>query len=257
MTLITSISDIGISKKVNQDAILIKKAKVVNDEIIFAAVCDGMGGLANGEIASSHLVDSLDKWFEESLPEIMKSGISNNKIKKSLTKIILDANERIAIFGDKEGMCGTTVSGILLYLGHYAIINIGDSRTYRIREDEGIQQLSHDHSVVQGLIDRGKITKEEAAHHPQRNMLTQCVGASGKVSPDYFFGTYKNEDLFLICSDGFRHKLKEGEMSVLLSPSNQTNEEILNTNVSRAIDVNKKRLEKDNISAIAIKIEEV
>lgn len=256
MILVSSLSDIGIKKQVNQDAILVKRAYSGNEEVVFASVCDGMGGLANGELASSHLVSELDKWFEEELPKIIKNGITNNKIKESLTEIILKANDVIAAFGEKEGTCGTTITGILLFMGHYAVVNVGDSRVYSLSVNDGLFQITHDHSLVQDLIDKGRITQEEAKRHPQRSVLLQCVGAGGKVSPEYNFDYYNPGDVFVLCSDGFRHKISEKEIELMFSPEELISESDIYRNIKNAIEINKQRREQDNISAIVLKVTE-
>lgn len=253
MILISSLSDIGIKKEVNQDAILVKRANIAGKELTFAAVCDGMGGLANGELASSHLVSELNDWFENKLPLIIKEGVTNNKIKESLTLVIKRANEVIAAFGEKEGTCGTTVAGILLFEGHYAVINVGDSRVYSLSKNDGLFQITHDHSLVQTLIDKGRITEEQAKTHPQRSVLMQCVGAGSEVSPEYDFGYYYNGDLFLLCSDGFRHKLSKNEIVKIFNPEEQISDGVIYENIKKAITINKQRKEQDNISAIIIK----
>ena len=256
MFIVSSLSDIGIKKKVNQDSILVKKANSDdnNKQIVFAAVCDGMGGLANGELASSHLVSELNNWFDNTLPDMINKGISNNKIKESLTALILRANEVIAAFGEKEGTCGTTISAIFMYMNHYAVVNVGDSRVYKISNDEELVQITHDQSLVQDMIDKGKITEEQAKTHPQRSVLLQCVGAGAKVSPAYNFGEYSEGDLFILCSDGFRHKLKKEEIESLFNPKRLNSEGELYERIKNAIEINKQRQEQDNISVIAIKV---
>ena len=246
-------TDIGNKKKVNQDSVVIRCAKVLDHMSVLASVCDGMGGLANGEVASAEAVDMLDKWFDASLPPLFLVGLSDASFKESMNRSILEADARIGSFSDQEGDCGTTVCAVFLYAGHYCCVNVGDSRVYRISGEE-IVQLTHDQSVIQDMIDRGELTPEEAVTHPDRNVLLQCVGAGGDVVPAYSFGKYEEGDVFLVCSDGLRHKLTPDEMVELFYGPSLKNEDIISGRILRAIEKVKERGEKDNISLAVVKM---
>ena len=256
MAIISSPSDIGLKKEVNQDALMVKQATTGGKEIIFAAVCDGMGGLANGELASSHMIVMLSYWFDKILPRLLKEGLSNSLLRESLNKVILKANESIEKIREEDGPCGTTVAALFLYAGHYASVNVGDSRIYSVTRNLGLTQITRDHSLVQNLIDTGKISEESARTHPQRNVLLQCVGAGAEVVPEYDFDYYQQGDVFILCSDGFRHKVNEEEMETALHPAKIPDKAALDQILMDLVELNKQRNETDNISAIAIKIEE-
>ena len=248
-------TDVGIRKKVNQDSMIIEQAETGTGTILMAAVCDGMGGLQDGELASKETVISLQKWFREELPAILEKGLTTNRFEESLNRVIMQADERMNRYSYENGDCGTTLSGIILYNGKFGCVNIGDSRVYRIRAGK-IKQLTHDQSVVQKEIDEGRITEEEAALHPQRNVLLQCIGAGCEVTAEYSYGVYHPEDVFLVCSDGFRHKLTAKEIAGRFDAKMfRTKEDMLQAAVD-AVEENKKRKEKDNISVIVVKIEE-
>lgn len=252
--LVAAHTDIGIKKPVNQDSLIVRESKLQDgSDIMFAAVCDGMGGLSNGEIASKEAVNTITRWFDEKLPGLLQDGLTNNSLRGSLNEYILEVDEKLNIFSDEEGACGTTLAGLFLFNGRYACVNVGDSRVYHLHKNE-IFQITHDQTVTQKEIDAGRMTEAEAAKDKRRSILLQCIGAGGDVVPVYKFGIYAKGDVFLICSDGFRHKLKLGEIARMFRPDSMTNEEIMKSVAEEAVEINKERKERDNISVIAIKV---
>ena len=245
-------SDRGIVKKINQDSALYKQASTGIGDLMLAAVCDGMGGLRNGEVASSEMIKAIATWFDHQLPLLVEEGITDDALIESLNRLVINEDEKITEYGEEHGECGTTLAAIIACSGKYLCINIGDSRVYRITDD-GIMQLTHDQTVVQQLIDSGRITREQAEVHPDRNMLLQCIGAGGDVVPGYSTGEYQAGDIFLVCSDGFRHKLMEEEMESIFERGFGADEE-LRSAAKRAVEVNMQRKERDNISVVVVKV---
>lgn len=254
-------TDVGIKKEVNQDSLIIRKAMTEVGEVTFISVCDGMGGLSFGELASAEAVNVLNSWFDEDLPELLMEGISDQSFKDSISLRIEEADEKISQYGREHNAdCGTTMTAILLYNGHYATVNVGDSRIYKL-SSKGIEQLTHDQSVVQQLLDSGQITVEESETHPQRSVLLQCVGIGETAVPDFTFGSYEEGDVFFACSDGFRHKLTAEEMYQALYANRRTDiEDIGNVHERKKdlvdrleylIKVVKERGERDNITVVA------
>lgn len=258
MVLTAYKTDVGIKKKVNQDSLIIRKAMTEIGEITFVSVCDGMGGLSFGELASAEAVNILNSWFDEDLPELLMEGISDQSFKDSILQRIEEADEKIFRYGSEHNAsCGTTMTAILIYNNRYATVNIGDSRIYKLDSDK-IEQLTHDQSVVQQLLDSGQITAEEAETHPQRSVLLQCVGFGERAIPEFTFGSYKEGDVFFACSDGFRHKLTTEEMYQVLYVNQDKESEKFNERkkdlverLGYLVEVVKERGEKDNITVIA------
>ena len=249
-------TDIGIRKKVNQDSMIVMQASAEGTgKVLMAAVCDGMGGLHDGELASKETVMSLKKWFEGELPQLLEKGLTTRRFEESLNRMILEVDERMNLYSFEKGDCGTTLAGIVMADGKFGCVNIGDSRVYRIRSGK-LAQLTHDQSVVQKEIDEGQLTEEEAAGHPQRNVLLQCIGAGCEVTAEYSYGLYKEGDVFIVCSDGFRHKLTKEEIADMFDGRKLHTEEELKEAAVRAVEENKARKEKDNISVIVVRIEE-
>lgn len=246
-------TDIGIRKTVNQDSLCIKKAKSQKGNIVMAVLCDGMGGLSCGEVASAAVVRTFAEWFEKELPRQLPD-ISTEKIKKEWIALINQINRKLYLYGiNNEIQMGTTVTGILIFSDEeYFIIHVGDSRVYKIRINK-IEQLTEDQSLVAQEIRKGKITKEQAATDPRKNILLQCIGASTTVEPECQNGKVISGDIFLLCTDGFRHKLQEEEILGRIQGAELKTEKEIRQVLELLIKENKSRGEADNISAILIK----
>ena len=248
----TADTDIGISKNTNQDSVLIKHAAYDDDEALMTIVCDGMGGLSKGELASATVIQAFSKWFDESLPYEL-DDVNMDVIGGKWSLMLKDLNVKIAEYGRKTGeSLGTTFSGILFIGDQYVIVHVGDSRVYHI--DSSLHQLTTDQTFIAREVRRGTITPEQAKTDKRRNLLLQCVGASAVVDPQVSFGIAE-KGAYLICSDGFRHEISEEEIYESLNPINLMNKQAMHNNIKYLIEQVKSRKEKDNISAILIKAE--
>lgn len=252
MKFVSSIcSDIGNIKKVNQDAALVRQAEIERGTVLFAVVCDGMGGLQKGELASSTVILRMSDWFEKSFPELLYQNFTPAAIKESLMQLFGQLDSQISAYGNAHGIkLGTTMTALLLVDDAYYICNIGDSRIYYL--DNEIRQMTKDQSYIQREIDMGRMTEEEALLSDQRNVLLQCIGAGKGVVPDFLIGEYQPSTAFLLCSDGFRHVISNQEMLNELYPEDLGDESDIEQKLRRLTDVVKLRYEDDNITAILI-----
>lgn len=245
-------TDVGISKKVNQDAFCLKIAKTPNANIAFAVLCDGMGGLKCGELASALVINAFSKWFESELPETIKNGVDLNVIKTRWNQIVLEQGEKILGYGQSEGISlGTTLTGILIINDQYIFVQVGDSRIYRLSQH--ISQMTKDHTLVSHEVELNKLTEAEAMNDKRKNILLQCVGASKTIVPDIEIGTLTEGQVFLLCSDGFRHEISSEEIFGVMAPTVLTSEKVMKKCLVDLVELNKSRNEKDNITALAIK----
>ena len=204
-------TDVGIKKKTNQDSVLILEADTEYGNIALAAICDGMGGLANGEVASASLVKAYAAWFQEEFPFLLSEGMGEDAIRQSLETVVKEKSRQIMEYGRRTGATmGTTLVLLLLAAGRYYILNVGDSRAYKI--GNRLVQLTKDQTYVQREMDMGRMTAEQALTDPQRNALLQCVGARDYLEPDFYSGTALAGENFMLCSDGFRHIITEEEL---------------------------------------------
>ena len=246
-------TDVGRVKKVNQDAVLIEEAETDRGDVLFAVVADGMGGLSMGEMASARITGQLAGWFENSLAAAMcRRGemIDYKEFQKEMGHAIRVAGNKIREKATEAS--GTTVTGILLYGGRYYTVHVGDTRAYRYSKGEFIQ-MTKDQTYVQREWERGHISEAEMETHPKRSMLLQCVGASSTVIPEFREGRYRAGDVFLLCSDGFRHKNTREEMEEACKEAKNENEETMGKRISRMIHDAMSRGERDNITAILIR----
>ena len=246
-------TDIGTRKKTNQDSMLIMQANTPHGEILLAAMCDGMGGLAKGEVASAAMVRSLESWFRNSLPRLLRKGFSGQALFRQWQKLIDDAGSLISNYGrDIHVSLGTTCAALLILQGRYYVMNVGDSRIYKISDN--IYQLTKDQTYVQREIDMGRMTEEEALYDPNRNVLLQCIGASDEVVPQFEEGNASLGEVFLLCCDGFRHVILPEEFYQAFYPPHMNSEELMTQRINDLIRLNIERNEDDNISAVLIKI---
>jgi len=250
--IVTADTDVGISKDTNQDSVLIKHARVDDYEVLLAIVCDGMGGLAKGEVASATVIRAFSDWFDYELPFELEN-IDMNVIGGKWSLMLKDLNLKILEYGSSIGISlGTTFSGILFIDDRYVIAHVGDTRIYQI--GAALNQLTIDQTFVAREISRGTMTPEQAKTDKRRNLLLQCIGASKTVDPQIIYGTAK-KGAYMICSDGFRHEITENEMYESLNPINFMNKNAMHSNARYLIEQVKSRRERDNISVVLIKAE--
>ena len=241
----------GRVKKINQDAVFLMQAETEKGNVLFAAVSDGMGGLARGEEASARMNRALAAWFENELPDLVYGDLTMGNFKKSMMKAVYSACSEIMKYANGFGAeCGTTLAGILLLEGIAYIVNVGDSRIYI--KHESLRQITKDQTYVQREIDLGRMTEEEAKTHKMRSILLQCVGASDVVIPDWYQEQVEEGDMILLCSDGFRHIVGAEAMDTYLS--NLSTEEEMQKVLETIAEKSMKAGERDNITAILIKV---
>ena len=249
----TADTDIGISKDTNQDSVLIKHAMADGKEILLAVVCDGMGGLSKGELASATVIRAFARWFDEELPFELEN-VDLQVIGAKWSLLLKELNAQILEYSKENGIegVGTTFSGILFIDDQYVIGHVGDTRIYHI--GSSMTQLTTDQTFVAREISRGTMTLEQAKTDKRRNLLLQCIGASKVVEPQIICGKTE-KGAYMLCSDGFRHEITEAEIYESLNPINLMNKDAMHNNAKYLIEQNKSREEKDNISVLLIKAE--
>lgn len=245
-------TDVGISKKINQDAFCLKIAKTPRENIAFAVLCDGMGGLKCGELASALVVNTFSNWFEKEFSEMTKGGIQFEKIQTRWTQLVTEQGQKILEYGQSQGISlGTTLTGILIVNNRYIFVQVGDSRIYKL--NASIRQITKDQTLVSHEVEQHRLTEDEARVDKRKNILLQCVGASKTIVPEIQTGTVEEGSVFLLCSDGFRHEISDDEIFGVMAPNVLASEKMMKKCLVDLIDLNKTRNEKDNITAIAIK----
>lgn len=250
--IVSASTDIGNVKKTNQDSLNVKTLTVSGEKVVFAIICDGMGGLERGEVASASVVKAFSKWAVERLPYMVEDSFPAEAICREWSDLITRYNTKIGDYGKKSGISlGTTVTVIILTGTNYCIGQVGDGRAYEITDRAFI--LTKDQTLVAKEVDQGLLTPEEALEDPRRSVLLQCVGASENVYPEFVLGQTKQNAVYMLCSDGFRHEISGEEIAAYFHPDRMINADAMHANEQMLIEMNKQRQERDNISVITIR----
>ena len=226
-------SDIGRMRQRNEDAYLVKDGLFV--------VADGMGGHRGGDVASTLAVQTIE------------SGASAKVTLQELVGEIQKANRAVLERGeadrDLRGM-GTTITAVIAEDAKVHVAHVGDSRAYLLREGS-LQQLTEDHTLVQRMVREGRLTEDEAAHHPQRSVLTRALGVDDDIPVDELSLDVHAGDRLLVCSDGLTSMVDRERIQKILEDERDPQ-----AACDRLIDAANKAGGDDNITAIVLDFEE-
>ena len=228
----------GAVRQQNQDAFASQR---LEDGRIIALVCDGMGGARAGNVASSMAVDLFMRRFLEQKDE-------HNDQERMQTSAAL-ANQEVFQRAADDPNCagmGTTLVAALAGPGEAVILNEGDSRAYHINQ-EGIVLVTRDHSLVEDMVERGELTREEARNHPHKNLITRALGAEPVLLADCFRQAMAPGDCLLLCSDGLSNVVTEQEMLYEVIHGGEAG-----TCCQRLLDIALHRGAPDNVTAVLI-----
>jgi len=204
-------TDVGCVRQENQDDF---RAGELPGGAAWALVCDGMGGARGGREASQGACDIIENCFREQYGQC-RAGEEEAFLKRAL----IAANRYVfqkAMHEESLAGMGTTAACALVRGGRAHLCHAGDSRAYLYRNGR-ITQLTHDHSYVQELVDCGTITKEEAEHHPQKNIITRAIGVDQRLEVEYTCAGLHPLDVLLLCSDGLSNLLSVAQMEELFN----------------------------------------
>ena len=239
-----AITDPGCSRPQNQDAYLIEK---LDKHTTLFVVCDGMGGAKSGNVASSLASDV----FVQEVKRSWKPGMDLEKSDQMLENAVKLANftvhDQSCQFEEFDGM-GTTLVALLVSGKQATIVNVGDSRCYNLTAD-GVEQLTVDHSLVQMMIQRGELTKEQAKTYPGKNLITRAIGTETMVKSDIFHRRVKGGECLLLCTDGLSNVVDEQEM--LFEVIHGSNKE---SACQRLLAIAVNRGAPDNVTCILVQI---
>lgn len=221
-----------------------------------AVVCDGMGGLSDGEKASSYVTCKMADWFSGNFASMIQQKKSILDIRKNLDEYIHMINDRMNRFSQKNGLSlGTTLTAIIFLENENKVLtaHVGDTRAYKITDDD-IVILTHDHSIVGEEVLEGILTEESANNDDRQNQLTKCIGAEfDDISYDYTIQETE-KCCYMLCSDGFRKKITMAEMHEQLKPSKINSQDEADRILRQFTDLNIERQETDNITSLILKI---
>jgi serine/threonine protein phosphatase PrpC len=244
---VAGLSDVGCLRENNEDRYAYwepAKEKQLHDKGRLAVIADGMGGHEGGQEASRIAVETVQEVYGETSDGSPRSLLMAG-FQAAHERILTYANDHPAL----QGM-GTTCTAVAL-LGHdlyYA--HVGDSRLYLVREGK-ISRLSRDHSYVERLLEQGVISPEEAASHPQRNILLMAMGAGPEIAPESPEQPIPLEvgDVLLLCTDGLWSQVSDGEMMDAVASGS------LKKSCRELVQKAKERGGPDNITVAALRIE--
>ncbi len=244
-------TDAGLRGGNNQDSFGAKIIRSRGQEIAAVIMCDGMGGYSCGEVASATVVDAFQRWIIRRLPVFCETGLKPELIFDEWLGLAELCNRNILHYGETHGIrLGTTAAMLLLTPDQYLIMNIGDCRVYEI--GTGVRQITRDQTLVQQEVDAGRLTPEQAASDPRGHILSECIGAAEVMHPDFYAGKTEENTVFLLCCDGFRHKIGAADIMEYLAPEKMTGCEQMQKQIRGMIELNMQRGERDNISAITV-----
>lgn len=246
-------SDIGKARQTNEDAFLILKSLTRTERellpVALFIVADGLGGHSKGEEASSLATKVAGGVIVQEilLPPLRSqdSDIANRPIQEILTEAIMSANQAVS---ELESDAGTTLT-LALVLGHSAhVAHVGDTRVYYL-DDNGLRQITQDHSLVNRLVELGQISAQEAQQHPQRNSLYRALGQGPELEVDTYFQPLKQDSRLILCSDGLWNAVSEEEMVDVIRSSSSPQEAC-----NRLIDRANEHGGEDNITIVLARI---
>ena len=230
--------DIGRCRSVNQDYIFMSEKPVGNLPNLFL-VADGMGGHRAGDLASEYTVAMVREAEEKSMRQI-PFQILRSAFQYANQKLIEKARESSAYTG-----MGTTLVAATVVEDTAYIVNVGDSRLYKVGET--IEQITEDHSLVEEMVRMGEISREEARNHPDKNIITRAIGVADTVEPDYFDTKLQKGECLLLCSDGLSNMIKDSQIRAILA-----RRESLQAGAKELVDTANENGGRDNIAVVLI-----
>ncbi len=226
------------AREVNEDSLSLQQVSIRGEKVVFALVCDGIGGLEQGETASGFVAERMTEWFYTEGLRMLRKKRGMGKIKRAGLRALFGCNEVMGAYGERIGSkMGTTVTMLLAVGKKYLFWHSGDSRLYRV--EQGIR--------------RGKIRQLTEDHAVNGHTLVRCIGSFPWKEPDAAGGRLKKNQVLLLCTDGFRNRVPEEKMAEALQPSFLASQEQLGARLRELARLGKRLGETDNISAVAVK----
>ena len=241
------ITDVGLQRHENQDTFAVERGAA--DSQLIAVVCDGMGGENCGQVASSLAVHA----FLNELRAALRPEMTTEQLREAVSFCASKANTAVHDYARDHVEChgmGTTLVSAVTNGNAAVICNVGDSRAYRIGE-ERIERITRDHSVVEGLIESGNITAEQARTHPNRNLITRALGPEEHIECDVYDVTLGADEFLLLCSDGLVVTATDEEMREAVAQGSTPAESL-----ERLLALSKQRGAPDNVTAVLLYNEE-
>lgn len=251
--IVGAYSDKGINKSRNQDSFFLRRASIPDGgEILMSVVCDGMGGNEKGELASKTCVEEFALWFDENLimlPELCRSDF--NILHQKWLSILMKVHQLLKQYGEEHKIkLGTTIALFFAYQDKYCIMHVGDTRIYA--KHDNLIALTTDHSLLEQQVAIGNLGREQIYHHPQQNILLQCIGIGENIAPSFKQGVLFGNSIYLLCTDGLIHELSEDELSIEINIHTIKTKVDITGALNKMIYLCRERYEIDDITALII-----
>lgn len=238
------LTDLGCTRSQNQDAFQIE---VLDKNTLLCVVCDGMGGAKSGNVASTLAVDVFTQEIKRNWTPNMDEEKLDQMLRNAVKLTNFTVYDQAQQFEEFTGM-GTTLVAVLVQGKRAAVVNIGDSRTYHIGEN-GIRQITVDHSLVQMMVQRGELSPEQVKNYPGKNLITRAIGTEPVVECDIFHRELKRNDCLLLCTDGLSNQVDDLEILFEVAQVNEKEH-----CCERLLDIAKKRGAPDNVTSVLVVI---
>lgn len=244
-------TDKGTARSGNQDSLIVKSVTCGQGPALLAAVCDGVGGLSRGEVASRRAAELLGEWAEYELPRLLET--ETKSIRFRFRQQLREINREIFLDSRRNGISsGTTLTALVMWNYRFLLGHVGDSRAYAVTQT--VRRLTEDDSWVAWEMAAGRMTAEEAKNHSRKNVILRCIGADEELEPRLAEGRIGESTVFLLCTDGFWHHIEDAELLRYFSPERADSQRQLGNALYYLFDQVKRRGENDNITAIAVKV---
>ncbi len=239
-----ALTDVGCVRSQNQDAYMVKS---LDRNTLLCVVCDGMGGAKSGNVASSLAVDVFTQELERSYHSGMDRDAVDGMLQRAMKLTNYTVFDQAGQFEEFSGM-GTTLVAALFRGKQVTVANVGDSRAYHVNED-GIHQITTDHSLVQLMLQRGDLTPEQAKNFPGKNYITRAIGTEPTVQCDLFHLDLSRGDFVLLCSDGLSNLMDEQE--ILFEIAHGVSKKHC---CQHLLDIAKNRGAPDNVTSVLVQV---
>ncbi len=247
-------TDVGAVREQNQDSYIVRYSNGVHGDSCIAVLCDGMGGLSEGDLASNTVAKAFEKWYIERF-ENGTDGFhqSSENLIEEIRIVIKYCHEKLIQYGNSKRIrLGTTLTLLLICNGLYIAMNIDDSRIYLFQEY--CMQITKDDTVINRMIEENRMSVEEAENSDKKHILTQCIGVGNTPSPHVYIGNCRKGDVLFLCCDGMYHELSNQEISAMMVKQREEHGENSMTDLKKMIEQVISRGERDNITGIFVTI---
>ena len=244
-------------RRSNQDSHGFGVQETILGETVMGVVCDGVGGLSSGEVASSTVVRAVKQWFDGTFQDALAGdgglgGVDSQSVMDSLDGLVASANVSIRRYASAHGgKMGTTLSCLLCAGGRFLAVQVGDSRIYHVTS-RSARLVTEDQTLAAREVLHGLITRDEARNSEKRSVLLQAIGSQEAILPIFYEGTYEPGDLFVLMSDGAWHQQEAPGITQTFSPLVAEGEERLEAACRRVVEKDLADGETDNLTILVV-----